>query len=118
MTVRWLNEPPTVRFARFENDGDTVRGRLLVYQPHHGAQNYDRTAEVGCVILEQVDGSWLKVALDKGQLATAVDHAHVMLIHAERPKMGGQPYMAIRYEGKSDKGHKVFRVRTGWEVTE
>lgn len=116
VSVHWIVEPPPVRFAKFEHDGDTVKGKLLSYQPHHGAQNYDRTAEVGCVVLEQPDGSWLKVGLDKGQLATAVDNAHIALIHSTRPEAEAVPVMAIRYEGKSDKGHKVFRVRCGWET--
>ena len=116
MTVHWAPEVPPIRFAKFEREGDTVRGRLVAYQPHHGAMNYDRTAEVGCVVLEQPNGDWVKVGLDKGQLATAVDHAHMALVHAPSGSAGSRPYLAIRFEGKSDKGHKVFRARGGWEA--
>lgn len=111
MSIHWFGAP-IVRFATWPKPGTVHKGELVVYQ-QHGAQNRDRTKEVGCVVLKQDDGTWLKVALDKGRLATVVDNAVIAIRHRQAMGDTGIPCLAVIYRADSDKGYKVFEAKGG-----
>lgn len=113
MSIHWFGAP-LVRFATWPEPGTIHKGELVAYQ-QHGAQNRDRTKEVGCVVLGQDDGSWLKVALDKAQLATVVDNAVIAIRYRQANGDWGTPHLAIIYRGDSDKGYKIFEAKGGFE---
>lgn len=122
MSVKWIKDELPIRFAKFDNPGDTVKGRVVAYTPLYGAENYDRTETVGAVVLHDpgaAEAVLVKVALDKGQLATQVENA---MIRAYMDEEVGRVWLAIKFEGWSDgetrRGHKVFKAVSGIEVND
>ena len=119
MSVKWIKDELPIRFARFDNPGDLVKGFVAAYTPLYGAMNYDRTETVGVVVLHDPgarEAALVKVGLDKGQLATQVENA---MIRAQMSGMSGRIWLAIRFDEWSEgnsKGHKVFKVVPGVEV--
>lgn len=116
--VKWAAPPPKVRFAVFEHERDVVIGGVVAYTPLHGAQNYERTAQVGALVLQVEPGQWVKIGLDKEQLATAVENAVRQAEVTFGPCLGSRNLvMAVRFMGwsKDDKkGYKVFKVTPGF----
>ena len=105
--------PPRMRFASaqdFANEGDDVTGLLVHYHPTIGAQDYDRN-NCGVLILQQKPDLAVKVALDKGQLATAAHDALAFAQTAVPPGMS--KVVRVTYEGQHDKGYKLFSVKVG-----
>lgn len=120
MSVKWIKDELPIRFAKFDTPGDAVRGRVVAYTPLYGAENYDRTETVGAVVLHDSGATepvLVKVALDKGQLATQVENA---MIRAYMDEAVGRVWLAIKFEAWSDaearRGHKVFKAVSGIEV--
>ena len=104
---------PRVRFANskdFANAGDSITGLLVHYHPTWGATDFDGN-NCGVLVLMEGEGGAVKIALDKGQLATAADNA-IMFAHLHMP--GAPKLVRVTYEGKPDgKDYKRYSVHVG-----
>ena len=84
---------------------------MLHYHPTFGAQSFDRTRDVGLLIVQTSPTDLWKIGLDKGQMATQVDLAlaHAALI-GHTPGSGGW-VLGIVFSGMSnaDRGYKIFK---------
>lgn len=110
-------EQPRTRFATsgdFTNEGDDITGLLVHYSPTHGAQDYDRN-DCGVLILMEEHDLAVKIALDKGQLATAVYDAlaFAQMAAPVAAPMGMGKVVRVTYKGKHEKGYKLFSVKVG-----
>ena len=115
--VQWHpNKMASARFVKFgealDNEGDVIYGRLVHYHPSSGAQNFDRTGDVGLLVLEDDEGKWWKIGLEKGALASAVNGAFISL--ADR-SLTDPTYIAIQFSGMSDTEppYKMFKAWAG-----
>lgn len=114
-SITWAptSGPDSLRFAKWETEGQVEVGVILSYQRGHGAHYYGKTyadGRCGSLIIRKADGSWLKLALDKDALADAVDWAVIAAWAAfgQRDPL----VIAVRYEGVKD-GVKRFSARCG-----
>lgn len=102
-----------------EREGEVTCGRIVAYDPDKGALNYERTANVGCLVLQEPGNRhWTKIALDKLRLADAVWLAMVELREAltyVTPFV--EKWIVIRYLG-NDKGYKDYKVTTAYRLQE
>lgn len=108
-------DQPTVRFAtakHFANAGDCITGLLVGYHPMWGATTYDGD-DCGSLMLLTDRENVIKIALDKGQLATAVGNALTLAdaqIGPPTPKL-----VRVTYEGADEaKGWKRYSVKVGY----
>ena len=113
LPVDWIRTPPT-RFVRqddLEAPGEALVGRVIYWNPDRGALSYDRSRDVGLLILD--DGTdWLLVALEKAQLGTTVEHA-IAAAAAYGLRPGDRELlMVIRYLGENGKV-KQYRATIG-----
>ena len=115
-------QPKAMRFATkdtFPSPDSCIVGRFVHFDPDRGAQTYDRSRECGVLVLAVVAGDdivWLRIPLDKQQLADAVYWAVVSLRHHcevydVKPVNCG---LIVRYIGEeqaqSGKSYKAYRV--------
>ena len=104
---------PAVRFAtKFDTPGQSIAGAFVHYHPTYGAQTYVDRKPCGVLMLKRPDGGIVKLALDKGQLATAVDNALALAPSVLDPAQA--PYLIVRVTYKGDaKGYKEFECKIG-----
>ena len=102
-----------------EHEGEVTCGAIIAYDADRGAMNYERTASVGCLIIQEPGNRhWTKIALDKPRLMDAVWLAMVELQKAlEHVTPLVEPWIIIRYLG-NDKGYKDYRVTTAYKLRE
>lgn len=114
-----LTFPPMkpMRFAveaDLEGENEVVVGRVIHFDRHSGAQTFDRNHECGVLVLDCPDwpDAWMKIALDKPNLADGVYWALV----AARDLGIEEPWLTIRYLGCGKKGWKEYKVRPAKEM--
>ena len=104
--------PPRTRFATAADlaaEGDSIMGALVHWHPTVGAQDYDRN-DCGVLMLLVERDQVVKIALDKGQLATAV---HDAMVYLQTAAPIASKVVKVTYVGKHDKGYKLYEVRVG-----
>lgn len=117
MTALRIKQMPnfSIRFAGaddFREPGDKIVGALLHHHPTVGAEDFDRTTQVGVLMLKQVTGEIVKIALDKGQLATEVNNAMAIAKFAMHPF--ARAMVKVTYVGTHNRGHKMYEVGVGF----
>ena len=98
---------PVTRFANtkdFSEPGTSVSGLLAHYHPTWGATDYDGN-DCGVLVLVEGELRAVKIALDKGQLATAVSNA---LMFAKQA-LPAALLVKVTYEGMSEPGNKGYK---------
>lgn len=104
-TIEW-EEVVTApgNFVKFAQLGDGITGTVVQYDPDAGATTFDGDV-CGHVVVQDDDGDWMTVSLDKGALRDKV--------RAAGPKPGD--LIDIRYtsdaESKTGRTYKAFTVR-------
>ncbi|WP_420431270.1 hypothetical protein [Candidatus Poriferisocius sp.] len=113
LPVDWVRTPPArfVRQEELEAPGEALVGRVVYWSPDHGALSYDRTRDVGLLILSD-DSGWMLIALEKAQLGTTVEHA--IAAAAALGLRPGDPalMMVVRYLGMNG-NVKQYRATIG-----
>ena len=117
LNLQWINDDrlTKARFVQFKEPGDFVVGGIVHHHPTFGAQTFDRE-DCGLLVLQTAPNTWVRVGLDKGNLATAVNNAIIMRNRTWTDHTDGI-VMIVAFVEVHEKGYKVYRARVARALT-
>lgn len=114
--LRWRKAQFLRHSEVFAQPGDMVTGKFIYYDPLTGASDFDGNP-CGLLVLEQSDGTWVKLGLGKQSLDQAVLGA---VITMESPEYADYPpgslWIGVKFIGtEGERNWKRFIAAVGIE---